>query len=402
MEELENRVVLSTTTVSLDGGAILATALYLGKQNGVLAVNDSLSTGEASDFFSFSVQSQGNVVLTLGNLAANANLNLYNASGQLIDSSARGKTRSEIIRQELGRGTYVLSIDRGKSAGDTPYTLWLQADLNYETVNIGGTDYNLGLKRTDGTAAGISNDSETWVVIHGWLGSPDDVHPLAKAIAAANPRLQVLELDWSQVAADANAVNVVFDVPDVGAWAAAKLASWGIAGANINLVGHSYGGYMTDQIARNVNGGVNRIVALDPATAALGGIDFSGTDYKAHSRYSISFIGSDYGTVSAADTADEMINVDVGKRSSFVAHANVLFLFTNMTLQNNTKHHDNISPLFSLKQISAKSAYRPFANDALGDGYEAEIVGKGSNLSWLPGTLTYKNYATGRTVHITA
>jgi pimeloyl-ACP methyl ester carboxylesterase len=187
----------------------------------------------------------------------------------------------------------VVGADRGKRAADTPYMLRLQADLNYEGVDIGGTSYTLGLTRADRSSAPILSDAETWVVIHGWLGSPKDIHSLAGAIDAASKHVQVLELDWSEVADNSDAVTVVFDVPDVGAWAARKLTSWGISGANINLVGHSYGGYMTDQIAKNVSGGVDRIVALDPATAALGGIDFSGTNYAAHSQYSLAFIGSD-------------------------------------------------------------------------------------------------------------
>lgn len=401
-ETLEERLVLSTPTVAVDGSEKYKWATPLGKLSGALIVNDGMTAGESSDFFAFSVRSTGNVNLTLGGLSADANLRLFDANGKLLASAARAGTRSDTISQSLKKGTYVLSVDRATGAADTAYTIYLQADLNYETVSVNGTDATLGLKRTDGTAAGIASDKETWVVIHGWLGSPSDVHDLAKAINTANPKLQVLELDWSDVASDTNAVNVVFSVPDVGAWAAQKLSSWGFSGTNLNLVGHSYGGYMTDQIAKNTSGGVNRVVALDPATAALGGTDFSGTNYAAHSKYSIAFIGSDYGTLAAAQTADETINLDVGNRSSFAAHGAVRDLFTAMTEQNNTKHHDNISPLFSLKQISGPSAYRPFLADAMGDGYEALIGGKQSGGDWVPASLRYKNYATNRNVTITA
>jgi len=401
-ESLENRLLFSTPTTSMDGGATFGTAAPLGKLAGQLNVNNSLSTGESSDFFSFSVRSTGNVNLTLGGMSSNANLRLFDANGKLLGNAARAGTHSETISQSLKKGTYVLSVDRADGAADTAYTVYLQADLNYENVSVNGTDYTLGLKRTDGTAAGIASGKETWVVIHGWLASPADVHDLAKAINTANPKLQVLELDWSEVASDSNGVNVVFNVPDVAAWAAAKLTSWGIAGTNLNLVGHSFGGYMTDQIAKDVSGGVNRVVALDPATAALGGTDFSGTDFAAHSQYSIAFIGSNYGTLAAAQTADETISLDVGRASSFAAHSAVRDLFTAMTEQNNTSHHDNISPLFSLKQISGPSAYRPFLADAMGNGYEALMVGKQSGGDWVPATLKYQNYATNRNITITA
>lgn len=389
-ETLEERVVLSTPTVAVDGSEKFRWATPLGKLSGALVVNDGLSAGESSDFFTFFVRSLGNVNVTLDGLSSNANLRLFNLSGKQLAISGNPHSRSEAVSLSLGRGNYVVSVDRGKAAGDTAYSLSLQADLNFESVDVGGTSYTLGLQRADGTAAPIVSNAETWVVIHGWLGSPKDVQPLASAIDAASRHLQVLELDWSAVADNSDAVTVVFDVPDVGAWAAGKLASWGIAGTNINLAGHSYGGYMTDQIAKNISGGVNRVVALDPATAALGGIDFSGTNFAAHSQYSIAFVGSDYGTLAAAQTADETINLSVGTRSSFGAHSAVRELFTAMTQQNNTSHHDNISPLFSLKAIGSAAA-RPFEKNGMGDGYEAVLVGRQSGGTWVPKTLSYED-----------
>lgn len=400
-ETLEERLVLSVPTVGLDGSEKVRWATPLGKLAGALVVNNALSSGESSDCFAFSVRSLGNVNVTLSGLSANANLRLFNSSGKRIAISGNLHSRSEAISLSLGRGDYEVTVDRGKNAGDTNYSLRLQADLNYESVEVGGKAYTLGLIRADRSTAPIASDAETWVVIHGWLGSPSAVHGLSTAIDEASRHLQVLELDWSQVASDVNAVNVVFNVPDVGAWAASKLGSWGIAGGNINLVGHSYGGYMTDQIAKRISGGVDRLVALDPATAALGGVDFSGTNYAAHSQYSIAFVGSDYGTLSAAQTADETINTEVGKRSNFAAHAAVLQLFTAMTEQNNTRHHDNISPLFSLKEIGSAAA-RPFKKDAMGDGYEAVLMGRQSGVTWVPSTLSYVDRNSGKGVTIKA
>lgn len=400
-ETLEERLVLSAPTVGLDGNEMFRRATPLGKLVGALIVNNALSSGESSDFFAFSVRFLGNVNLTLGGLSANANLRLFSLDGRQIGNSAQTRARSESIGQSLSRGTYVVSVDRGKAAANTNYSLSLQADLNYESVQIGRHADTLGLIRADGTTAPIVGDAETWVVIHGWLSTPAAIHDLAGAINIAAKGLQVLELDWSQVAEDQDAVAVVFNVPDVGAWAARKLATWGIANLHINLVGHSFGGYMTDQIAKRISGGVNRVVALDPATAALGGIDFSGTDFAAHSRYSIAFVGSDYGTLSAAQTADETINVDVGQRSTFAAHGAVRDLFTSMTEQNNTRHHDKISPLFSLTAIGSAAA-RPFLRDGMGSGYEATLVGRQSGGTWVPKTLTYKNVSTQQKVTISA
>lgn len=398
IEPLEPRVVLSVATTAVDGGNTFAAAANLGRVSGTLVVNNALSGGESSDYFRFTVRSRGNVNVSLGGLSANANLRLLNADGATLSSSGRARSRSESISRSLGRGTYTLAVDRGKRAADTPYKLTLQADLNSASVAIDGATYTLSLNRADGSTAPIVTDRETWVVIHGWLSTPSATHRLADAIDASSKRNQVLELDWSQAALDENVVAVALRVADIGAWAAAKLNDWGIPGGLLNLAGHSFGGYMTDEIARRISGGVDRIVALDPATPSLGGFDLSGTNYAVHSKYSIAFVGSDFGNLPAAATADETINVNVGDRSSLATHGNVRELFTTMTEQNNGRNHDRISPRFSLKAIRSASAARPFLDDALGDGVDASIGGRRSGGTWTPGTLTYADVSSGTTV----
>jgi pimeloyl-ACP methyl ester carboxylesterase len=399
-ERLEGRIVLSAPVVGADGGATFARPAALGKLGGSLVVQNSLSRDESSDFFSFSLRSEGNVNLTLDGLSANANLRLFDSVGHQLAISNRTRTRGDWISTTLGRGSYAVSVDRGKHAADTDYTLALQADLNYQTVTIDGTAYDIGLRRADGTTAAIAPDRETWVVIHGWLSGPAAVHRVASAIQAASPRVQVLELDWSEAAADPNTVAVALRVPDVAAFAAAKLNAWGISGSLINLVGHSFGGYMTDEIARRIKGGVDRLVALDPAAPVVAGVDISGTNYAAHSRHAIAFVGSNYAQLKVAGTADEMITLDVGKWSRFATHSNVRELFATMLEQDNGRHPDAISRLFALSAIDSPNV-RGFRNNAMGNGAEAMIVGQQSGGVWYPATLTYKN-SRGKTTVVTA
>ena len=395
LEPLESRRLLSSVTLSLDGGNAFAGATALGKVGGVVSIHDSLSGSEFSDFFSFAVRSSGNVNLTLGGLIANANLRLFDARGHLLAWSARTGPRGEAISRTLKRGTYALSVDRGRRAADTPYSLTLQADLNYEAVDLGGTNFTLAIVRDDGSTAPIRTDQETWVMIHGWLGSPAAMHPIGQAIDAASRHNQVLEVDWSAAAADANPVTVITRVPDVAAFVARKLTDWGIPHTSINLVGHSYGGYMSDQVAKRISGGVDRIVALDPATLALGGVDFAGTDFAAHSRFSLALVGSDYATASAATTADETINVNVGNRSSLATHGAVRDLFAGITRLNNGTP-DAISALFSLRAIETGS--QPFLRDGMGSGDEADLTGHIVRGQWLPRVITYVDKATRTTV----
>jgi pimeloyl-ACP methyl ester carboxylesterase len=402
IETLEDRRLLSTVpVVGSDGSEKFRAAPSVGKLNGAVLVKNALASGESSDFYSFTLRSQGNVNLTLGGLSANANLRLFDADGRQLAISNRTRTRDDWISQTLGRGTYTLSVDRGKRAANTSYDLTMQADLNYETVQIDGKSFDIGLKRADGSSAAISPDRETWVVIHGWQSTPKATHRVAAAIEAASSRVQVLELDWSQAAADADVSAVALRVPDVGAFVARKLADWGIPGANINLVGHSFGGYMTDEIARRISGGVNRVIALDPAAPVVQGLDVSSTNYAAHSKYSVALVGSNYAQLNVARTADETVTVYVGKWSSFAAHSNVRELFATMLEQDNGRRGgDAVSRLFSLKAIGSGAA-RGFEHDGLGDGYEAHVDGQLVGGVWYPATLTYKN-SRGKTTVVPA
>jgi pimeloyl-ACP methyl ester carboxylesterase len=385
----------ATPTHTLDRAQTFRRATPLGRVSGLLTLTNALTRHESSDFFSFSVRAQGNVNLTLAGLSANANLRLFNSAGQQLALSARNHSRNDWISRTLSKGTYTLSIDRGKRAANTAYALTLQADLNYQTVNINGADYKLALLRADNSSAPVNPAAETWVVIHGWLSTPKATASVASAIDAASKHIQVLQVDWSSAAGDTDALAVISRVPDVAAFVAAKLTDWHIPAGNLNLVGHSFGGYMTDQIAQRIKGGVNRVVALDPATPALGNIDFSNTNYAAHSQHSIAFVGSSVATLAAAKTADELIKVNVGPWSDFASHSKVRQLFAGITQQNNSKHPGPISPLFSLKSLSVRS---PFAPNTIENIYEASLTATASGNTWIPKSLTYTNATTHRTV----
>ena len=82
---------------------------------------------------------------------------------------------------------------------------------------------------------------------------------------------QVLTLDWHQAAAPATGLTSAFDlteerwIPHAGQWAADALSGMGISGGNLNLIGHSWGAVVAGELAQDTSGGVNTIVALDPA-----------------------------------------------------------------------------------------------------------------------------------------
>lgn len=81
---------------------------------------------------------------------------------------------------------------------------------------------------------------------------------------------------------------------------------------------------MIDQIARRMpTGTVDRLVALDSATLALGNIDFSSTNYAAHYQHSIAFVASNVATLPTAATADTLVKVNIGQWSDPASHIKV-------------------------------------------------------------------------------
>ena len=134
-ETLEERLVLSTPVVGADGSETFGAAPSVGKLNGAVLVKNACRAG-VQRLLPVHPPLGGSVNLVLGGLSANANMRLFDADGRQLAVSDRTKTRDDWISRTLGRGTYSVSIDRGKRSANTSYALTMQADLNYETVTI--------------------------------------------------------------------------------------------------------------------------------------------------------------------------------------------------------------------------------------------------------------------------
>jgi pimeloyl-ACP methyl ester carboxylesterase len=239
------------------------------------------------------------------------------------------------------------------------------------------------------------------VVIHGWTEDLAATRRLASAIDRTSSKDQVLLVDWTNASGNTDVITAALRVPTVAQWAAKTLAARGVSGTNLNIVGHSLGGYMADQVARRISGGVNRIIALDPATPDVGGIDLSGTDFAERSRFSVAFIGSSFGSMGAAFTADETVRMNVGAFDSIVSHAAVSELFTSMTLESLSSSPDRISPVFSVTRLLNGKRPKWKAN-AFNGGFEAVLNGKRGSAHYEPTSLTYLPRSGGNTVTLKA
>jgi len=167
--------------------------------------------------------------------------------------------------------------------------------------------YHIGVysatPRTDINTPRIAQGVPTWVVIGGRNSKPAVPGPLtrlATALSNLSPVLkpQVLVADWEDAAHDNNVATTLPElngspllsnlggkrwIKGVGDRVAQALQSAGVVGANLNLVGHSWGCYVAQQTAHDYYAAVpsdriNGLVALDPALVGADGTD----DYQDH------------------------------------------------------------------------------------------------------------------------
>jgi pimeloyl-ACP methyl ester carboxylesterase len=271
------------------------------------------------------------------------------------------------------------------------------------------------LTRADGAARSIVGRRETWIVIHGTDSSPEDptIERLASAVDAMSSRDQVLVVDWRDLAiftrdaqvrtanAEAAAAEVVGLVRDVG-----------LPAGRINLIGYSLGAMVADRVAIGLRraGGVNRLVALDPAAprSALNKRGHTVAEplfLSSYSAYSIAFHGVNiHSPFLAATSADDTVRVDNVGSTDDERHAGVLDVFTTMVERNNGGSADEVSRVFSLARI--KDGVMPgWRKDLIGAetdggaGYEAVLTAESLVSPVGPALLTYLNRR-GHTIHV--
>ncbi len=276
--------------------------------------------------------------------------------------------------------------------------------------------------------AQINPNLRTWIIIHGressstdlWVSGPGG---LAAAISNLYPNDQILLLDWSFAAADPFFQFTAEDwIQPVATWAASKLIDYGFAGSDLNLIGHSWGGSLSAELAERVPfirshsvNLVNTIVALDPAR---NGFPIGGTfdpddpdadgglpeiDFARNSRFSWAFHSSDLGSGKTPTTAHEAFGVNTGGIASD-AHSWVHDVFIDML-----RHTNAVSQRFTLARLLDQSTgsrtlgpwdtdrYKiGFGPDSLVSGYEGTLTTTVDGQT--PYSLTYYSKTTGQEV----
>jgi pimeloyl-ACP methyl ester carboxylesterase len=202
------------------------------------------------------------------------------------------------------------------------------------------TDYPIDILSIDGKA--IDPAKRTWIVTHGWTSSRAASYIAATAsnLALRYPQDQVLTLDWSAAAVSSSQIldaAAEDAIKNVGIFAADALLQRGFTGDKLNLVGHSWGSYVSDELAERIPGGVNTIVVLDPGEDHLLNNFYdphaaNEVNFAQHSMFSWAFYSADLtgwlglllanaGDEVTPTTADEAIVVQG------TTHNDIVFMF---------------------------------------------------------------------------
>jgi len=342
LEYLEPRRLLSAVSATdTDPDDQIAEAISLGVLTQTRSTQNAIDITTDVDLYSFSVAAGQKITFdidaTPASAAVDSLLRLFDASGNQLAQNDNAASPGEALTTESFlsymfpiAGTYYVGVSGNLNAtyspltGESdipgasgPYTLILSPGLTGTisgNVGNGNETYIVDLFRHGAGSPGpivVDPNQQTWIVIHGRSSSrysapTPNIPRLASAILARRPDDQVLTLDWSGAATAQS--GLLFREEDwiqpVAAWAAGALLASGFMPSNINIVGHSWGGNMSDELAERL-GGVNTILAIDPARNGSGaynpnanfGTSSAEINFARDSIYSWAFFSRDGGVL---------------------------------------------------------------------------------------------------------
>ncbi|BBD58390.1 peptidase [Nostoc sp. HK-01] len=144
-------LTLAATAVSQPDGAgnTLATARNIGTLSSSQSFQDFVGTIDTNDYYRFNLTQTSNFNLLLNGLSADADVQLLNSTGGLIQGSYGEYSLSESITRTLNAGTYYIRVYPYTSS--TNYNLTLSATAVTSTDGAGNT---LATARNIGTLTG--------------------------------------------------------------------------------------------------------------------------------------------------------------------------------------------------------------------------------------------------------
>ncbi len=259
-----------------------------------------------------------------------------------------------------------------------------QSILGEATRDKGRRTVDVDIERVGATKL-INPRLPTWIVIHGRDSNALKMTPLATFIDGYKAGDQVLTLDWEEGAKPGSKTDFQGEdwIMPVAGETASLLKDYGFKPQQLSLVGHSWGAYVSDELAK-VIGAVDTIIALDAPIDVEKGIhrvpDDAGILWPLH--------GGTYNPEAHAGEADPEIDFDrdsnfswafradtthlgpgrrvLSKRlgsaktlstaneSFFVAntdHFTIIDFLENVVIDNNHSTANKVSQLFSLQRL---------------------------------------------------
>jgi trimeric autotransporter adhesin len=129
------------STRSDGAGNTLGNARNIGALNSSRLFRDFVGSSDTNDYYLFNVGQTSNFRLVLNGLTADADVELLNSSGGVIQSSAASGSNPELIERQLSAGTYYVRVYPFNTS-NTNYDLLLSAT---PTTTVFNTTYGYGL-----------------------------------------------------------------------------------------------------------------------------------------------------------------------------------------------------------------------------------------------------------------
>ncbi|OPH10184.1 S8 family serine peptidase [Cylindrospermopsis raciborskii] len=149
---------LSTKNLSLLDNT-LTSARNIGTLTGTQTFSDFVGSSDTNDYYRLDLSQTSNFSLSLTGLSADADTQLLNSSGTVIQSSQNAGKVSESINRSLNAGTYYVRVY--PYSGNTNYTLTLSATPPDQAGNTLATARNIGTLTSTQTFSDFVGSSDT-------------------------------------------------------------------------------------------------------------------------------------------------------------------------------------------------------------------------------------------------
>lgn len=131
-----------------DPGNDLQTAYNLGNASGSYDygfTSQFVGPGDTNDYYRFTLSNSSDFSITLSGLGADADLQLLDVFGTIIQSSSSGGTATDSISRSLSAGTYYARVYPFGSSNTTSYNIdFAGSGVGIDPANTFGTAFDLG------------------------------------------------------------------------------------------------------------------------------------------------------------------------------------------------------------------------------------------------------------------